>query len=54
MPAQLRECSQPELAIARREPARQEGSDRLDIAFLDLTAAERKRGGSHYVDRGNA
>jgi hypothetical protein len=54
MPAQLRECSQPELAIARREPARQERSDRLDIAFLDLTAAQGWRGRSHCVDRGNA
>jgi hypothetical protein len=54
MPAQLREGFQPETAIVRAESVRQQRSDRLDIASLDLTAAQGWRGRSHYVDRGNA
>jgi hypothetical protein len=54
MPAQLPERFEPELAIAGRESLCQQQSDRLDIAFLDLTAAQVWRGRSHSVDRGNA
>jgi hypothetical protein len=54
VPAQVCERFQPELKIVRAESVRQQQSDRFDIAFLDLTAAQGWRGRSHYVDRGNA
>ena len=47
MPAELRERAQPKRPIMRAEAAREQRGDRINVRFVDLTAAQAGNGGNH-------